>query len=179
MFNKISYSQKNKLLVPVILVLVILCWLLAFNKTFEAIRMHAQLSDNNPPGDIDQDVSFNPNYLKRKLHALDLILESYSVNEKQWIDDVWLTVSALAASKKVDIDFTATKPITEIDSNTAGVRQSLLFYGDYLSLVKLLDTLEHTSRIGRISGVQISSQSKEVQTGTVDKCKMEVRLQGL
>jgi hypothetical protein len=179
MFSNIDFTQKNKFFTPAIIVLVIVCWFLAFNKTYQTIKIYYQLNSDIQPGKDFQDLSFNPKYNDRKLRALNDILKSYDVNKKQWSNDVWLSVSSLAASQKVAVDFTATKPPIEVDSNSVGVKQTFLFYGDYLNLVKLLDTLEHTSKIGRISGLLIKVQKEDINLAAVDKCKLEVTLQGL
>jgi hypothetical protein len=179
MARKTTFTQKNKFLTPGIVLLVIMCWFLAFNKTFEAIKVHYQLKDSSQLDHNNQDLSFNSNYTERKTQALSIILESYSVDKKHWNNDVWLTVSSLAASQKVAIDFTITGPHIEPDTNSIGIKQRFSFYGDYISLVKLLNVLEHTSKIGRISDVEIKTHSKDVQSSLPDKCKLEINLQGL
>lgn len=156
-----------------------MCWFLAFNKTFDAMKVHFQLKNISRFKDNDQDLSFNSKYSERKAQALNKILESYRVDRKHWNNDVWLTVSSLAASQKVEIDFNAIKPQVEADTNAVGVEQSFLFYGDYISLVKLLDKLEKTSNIGRISGVQIKTQSKDLTGSSMDICQLELNFQGI
>ena len=174
MFSKLNYVQKNKLLPAAIILLFTFCWFLSFDQTYEVIKIHNKFNNTT---DLEV-VSFNPDYSKRKLNALNAILQSYNVNKNRWSNDVWLTVSSLALSKKVDIDFAAKEPGDESDSTSLGVKQSFFFFGNYVQLVKLIDTLEHTPRIGQISDVQIKIQKSKMDHELLSSCRMQITLQG-
>jgi hypothetical protein len=61
MFQKLNYTQKNKLLLPLAGVGIILCWFFAFNKTFEAIKQNNELK-----GQIVVRIFPSIRYIRRK-----------------------------------------------------------------------------------------------------------------
>lgn len=129
MLSGINYTQKNKWLLPVFLVSILLCWFLAFGQTYDAIALNSKLkSDTNKANDL----SFNPMYLTRKQNALDVILKGYQVDEN-WKDKLWIKSSSVAAKANVAVDYKISGIIDEIDTSSVGVVQSLAFYGDFFS----------------------------------------------
>jgi hypothetical protein len=115
---KISDVQKNKLLLPVAGIVIVLCWFLAFSKTFEAIQVNRQLTSQVA---TDNDISFNPAHTERKVAALNRILKSYKVNEAEWSNQLWMKASAIAMKHKVGIDYTMTRPLAEPDTTALGI----------------------------------------------------------
>lgn len=157
MLNRLDPIQKNKLLLPLFVLGLLLCWFLAFNKTFEAIQLNWKLKEDSEKGN---DISFNPVHVQQKLAALNGILKSYQVSE-QWNDELWLQSSAVAARQNVLVDFTLDKPSDEVDSIAVGKSQLLYFYGGFIQLVKLVDTLERTRTIGKISALQLKAPKED------------------
>lgn len=154
MLNKLDPIKKNKLLLPFFVVGLLLCWFLAFNKSFDAVQLNRKLKMESEKGN---DISFNPDYVQQKLAALDLILKSYKVKD-EWHDQLWMQSSSIAAKQNVTVDFTLDKPAIDRDSSSLkdSIRmQSLYFYGGFIQLVKLMDTLERDRGIGKISALQI------------------------
>jgi len=150
MLNRISFEQKNKYLPPLALAGLLLCWLLAFSKTFEAIRLNQSLSEQ---ASQSEDISFNPVYTQRKLKALEQILMAYQVKEEVWSNTLWMKASAAAAKQGATIDYTVSRP-QERDTTMAGTGQTLHCYGSFQQLVKVIDTLERTPGIGKLSALQ-------------------------
>ena len=175
MAKKISDVQKNRLLLPVTGAVILLCWFLAFSKTFEAIQMNRQLS-----GQIanDDDISFNPAYTERKLAALNRILKSYQINEAEWSNHLWMKASAIAMKQGVGIDYSLTKPVTEPDTTALGLKETLYCYGNYLQLVKLVDTLERIPAIGKISALQIKAPKEDVVGERANQCILKLQFTG-
>lgn len=176
-FKNLSYTQKNKLLLPVIGVGLLVCWAFAFSKTFDAIRLHNNLDTN--PGVNEKDLSFNPQHAQRKLTSLNQILDGYTVREDRWRNDLWFKGSSIAASENVSIDYTLTAPPLERDSTAVGLNQVLYFYAGYVSLVKLMDSLERTPGIGKISSIQIKAPLKDLLSERKDKCVLKVEFRGI
>lgn len=170
-----SYIQKNKLLLPFFGALLLLCWFLAFNKTFEAVQLNHRLKSESANAD---DISFNPVYTKRKLDALDGILKGYKI-DGQWNDKLWMQSSAIAAKYGISVDFTLNKPIAEADSTAAGQSQSLYFYGRYVQLVKMVDTLEGLKEIGKIAALQVKAPKADIGGARDGKCVLRVDFKGL
>lgn len=175
MLAKLSYKQKNKLLIPLVVVGLILAWVLAFSNTFNAFLLHRTLVEQSK---VATDLSFNPKYLLRKQEALSQILKGYKV-DKDWTDVLWLRSSHLAASQNVGLDYTLTKPLTETDSTKAGIVQSLYFYGNYRQLVKLMDTLEKSPRIGKISAIQVKAPKADLTSERTNKNMLRIDFKAL
>lgn len=130
---------------------ILLCWVLAFSKTFEAIKLNYSLSEQESQRN---DISFNPVYTQRKLRALEGILKGYQVKEELWSNTLWMKASAAAAKQGATIDYTVLK-VQERDTTLAGMAQSLYCYGSFTQLVKVIDTLERTPGIGKLAALQL------------------------
>jgi hypothetical protein len=150
MLNQISFEKKNKYLPLLAIAGLLLCWVLAFSKTFEAIRLNYDLSRQASAGD---GIAFNPVYTQRKLKALEDILSAYQVKEDVWSNTLWMKASAAAAKQGATIDYTVSRP-QERDTTMAGLAQTLHCYGSFQQLVKVIDTLERTPGIGKLSALQ-------------------------
>ncbi len=150
MFKKISYQQKNKFLPLLAVAGILLCWVLAFSKTFDAIKLNNQLREQV---ELKNDISFNPVYTERKLKALESILKSYRVKEEIWSNTLWMKASAAAAKQSAAIDYTVSRPM-ERDTTMTGIAQTLYCYGSFVQLLRVMDTLERTPDIGKLSALQ-------------------------
>ncbi|WP_342333041.1 hypothetical protein [Pedobacter sp. FW305-3-2-15-E-R2A2] len=175
MLPKLSYIQKNKLLLPSLGIGLLLSWFLAFSKTFDAITLHRKL---NAESVQENDISFNPVYVQRKQAALDRILKGYQVGE-EWSDLLWMRGSEIAAKQNVGIEYTAGKTVAESDSTSVGLVQSLQFYGNFVQLVKLIDTLERSSGIGKISAMQIKAPKQDLLDEQVGENMLKLDFKGL
>jgi hypothetical protein len=178
MLNRLDPIKRNKLLLPLFVVGLLLCWFMAFSKTFDALKLNRKLKMES---DKSNDISFNPAHVQQKLAALNLILKSYKVKE-DWHDQLWMQSSSIAARQNVPVDFTLDKPSVDSDSTSVGKlqrMQSLYFYGGFIQLVKLVDTLEHTMGIGKISGLQIKSPKSNLIGDKGKKCVLRLDFRGM
>lgn len=176
MLRKLSYKQKNKLLLPVAAAGLLICWFFAFNKTAEALSLHGELSKQQPGND---NISFNQLHAERKLDALNKILKSYQVKEADWSNELWMKTSDLAMKEHIGIDYTAMKPLAEKDSLLLGLNQIVNCYGNFTQLVKLVDTLERTNKIGRIMALQITAPKEDAVGEHSGKCVMRIEFKGI
>lgn len=175
MLTKLTYVQKNQLILPAFGLGLLLCWFLAFNKTFDAIQINGKLKSDFA---TENDISFNPIYAERKLTALNKILKGYKTSE-QWNDELWMQASAIAIKYGVAVDFTLNKPISgEVDSTAVGQTQSLYFYGRFVQLVKLIDTLEGLPRIGKIAALKVKAPKGDASGERDEKCMLRVDFKG-
>jgi|GEM_PF-451954 len=161
MLNNLDPIKKNKLLLPAFVAGLLLCWFLAFSKTFDAVKLNQKLRGD---AEKESDISFNPTHVQEKLAALNLLLKSYKVSD-DWNDQLWMQSSAIAARQNVGVDFTLDKPTEDVDTATVGKSQkaqSLYFYGGFIQLIKLVDTLERTRGIGKISALQIKAPKADL-----------------
>lgn len=175
MLNNLDPIKKNKLLLPAFVVGLLLCWFLAFSNTFETVKLNRKLKEEAEKGN---DLSFNPAHVQQKLAALNLILKSYKVST-QWNDELWMRSSAIAARQNVGVGFTLDKPDADVDSTSVGKSQSLYFYGGFVQLVKLIDTLERTRGIGKISTLQVKAPKADVVGDRGEKCVLRLDFKGM
>lgn len=160
---------------PLTIVGFIMAWILAFSNTFHAFLLNRTLAEAST---VSADLSFNPKYLLRKQVALNHILKGYEV-DKDWSDQLWLRCSALASSQNVGLDYTLTKPMNEMDSTKVGIVQSLYFYGNYRQLLKLMDTLEKSPGIGKISAIQVKAPKPDLQNERANKNILRIDFKAL
>jgi len=174
MFAPVSYHQKNKLLLPLAAIVLILCWFLAFGKTYDAMMIRRDLKDQASGA---EDLSFNPAYSQRKLAALQKILKSYQVSRSEWGNELWMKASAIALKEKAGIEYA----ITPVESDTAsiGKTETIYCYGNYVQLIKLIDAIENTKGIGVIAGLQIKAPKKDVIGERASQCVLQLKFNGL
>jgi hypothetical protein len=176
MLKKLSYTQKNKLLLPLTAAGILLCWVFALSRTFQAIKLHYELQKEVV---ISNDISYNPVHTQKKLDALRGILKSYRVSPGDWSNELWMKASAMAVKQQVGIDYTMNKPDVEKDTTTLGNTETLYCYGHYIPLIRLIDTLERSGRIGKISALQIKSPKEDVRGERGSQCVLKMEFKGL
>lgn len=174
--KKLNYKQKNKLLLPVAGAGLLICWFFAFNKTLEALSLHTELSKQQPGVD---NIAFNQLHASNKQDALNSIIKSYQVKEADWSNELWMKASEMAMKEHVGIEYTVTKPVAEKDSTVLGLNQTLNYYGGFTQLVRLVDTLEKTNKIGRIMALQIIAPKEDVIGERSGKSLMKIEFKGI
>lgn len=147
MLSRIPYSVKNKLLIPVGLILLLLCWNLAVKNTYRAVSLNKQLKRST--SEI-QDLSGNPYFLKRKAAALTQVLSQYRVDSSDWQNEFWLKVSGIAASGGLQVIYQPDNNLSSSDTIEAALQQTIRFKGEFKELVCLLDSLEHSKGTGKL-----------------------------
>lgn len=175
MLKQMNAVRKNKLLLPAAVVALLLCWFLAFGKTYEAIKINHELSGQIP---TEEDIAFNPIHTERKLAALAQILKSYQVNETEWSNQLWMKASAVAMKQHIGIDYALTRPEAERNSTQLGLTETLTCYGDYRQLVRLIDTLEKMPQIGKISALQVKAPKEEATGERARQCILKIAFKG-
>jgi len=176
MLNKLSYTRKNKLLLPLVGLGILLCWFFALSKTVEAIQLNSELKRQT---DLTSDLSYHPQHTQKKLDALRGILKSYRVSRTDWSNELWMKASAMAMKQQVGIDYTKAKPVAEKDTTAIGSVETLYCYGNFLQLIKLVDTLERTPAIGKISALQIKAPKEDAIGEHAGKCILKMDFRGL
>lgn len=157
-----SYSTRNKLLLAVTAFVLLLSWFLAFKKTVNAIVLNHHLKKMSAQ---NNNLSYNPEYVNRRLAQLDRILGRFEADPDDWKDQFWLKISSVADEKGVEVIYRPVNAATT-DSTTTELRESIGFRGKFKDLVILLDTLEKTEGIGKIASAgfgkeKASGQSEE------------------
>lgn len=166
MLKNLNWQTKNHLLTAGTVVLLLLCWPLAFRKTIDALSLNRKLSL------LDEDkgkLSFNPEYLEQKHRVLSKLVASYTIDSAQWKNEFWLNVSRSAAGKGIAVSYTPEQAKEQDkDKDSKVIRQSILFGADYRHLVTLLDTLEKMKGVGFITSAKFD-KVKGIHTEGNDK----------
>ena len=174
MFKQFSYQQKNKLLLPFTAVISLLCWYLAFSKTYTAVQVNRDLKAQT---DTAIDLSFHPAYMQRKLTALKQILKSYQVNTTDWGNELWMKTSAMAMKHNAGIEYT----IAAVEQDTASRAkiETIYCYGSFSQLVRLIDTIERSKNIGAIAALQLKSPKNEATGERAHQCVLQLEFKGI
>jgi hypothetical protein len=157
MLKGLNYHVKNRLLGVAAVLLAVLCWNLAFKKTFDSIVLNREL---NRKTDQKNDLSVNTHFLKQKQEIIRKALNQYTLDSAEWRNEFWLKVSRAAASKGVGINYNplAQRPLSDSVSSIA--RQEITFRGDFKRLVTLLDSLEKAGAVGFVSSSRFRKEKK-------------------
>lgn len=155
---------------------ILLCWYFAFSRTFEAVKLHEQLQGE---AEASSDISYHPAHTQKKLDALRSILKSYKVSPENWSNELWMKASAMAIKQQTGIDYNVTRPTAEMDTTTIGSTETIYCYGHYINLVKLIDTLERSQGIGKISALQIKSPKVDTRGERAGLCVLKMEFKGL
>ncbi|MXV15755.1 hypothetical protein [Hufsiella ginkgonis] len=154
MTTKLSFKNKNRLLVAGAAVFLLVAWNLAIRNTVNALSLNMQLEKQLNEQENLQD---NPAYMRRNLQEIDLLLANYRVDSLGWSNEFWLTTSGIAARKKAEIMYEPARRSAEDDSVKTVLTQSIRMKAGYRTLVVLLDTLARVKHMGMISTVSIKS----------------------
>lgn len=156
------------------MILSLLSWNLAFKKTFNEIERNRSLTETSS---VNADLTINPDYIKRKNIALNNLLAQYKVDSSEWKNGFWLHVSAIAENKGVEVIYRPAKNQT-VDT-AAYLKQAIQFKGDYKKLVLLVDSLEKTIGIGKLTSAELIKESKNNLSGSADKIVLNTDFKAL
>lgn len=149
---KIGQIKKEYLLLAASLVMLVICYQLAFKKSIDAWHQHRQLALQ-----AAQSVSgsFQPGYSERKSANISKVLNLYKADTVNFRSNIISRISLVAEKGNVKLaEVPADDPSLH---NNKIIRQKLAFEGDYFSLVKTLNELQKTPEIGVIRSVDLKS----------------------
>lgn len=149
---KIGQIKKEYLLLAASVVMLVICYQLAFKKSIEAWHQHRQLQ-----AQAAQSVSgsFQPGYSERKSANISKILNLYKADTVNFRSNIISRISLVAEKENVKLsEVPADDPSLH---NNKIIHQKLTFEGDYLSLVKTLNELQKTPEIGVIRSIDLKA----------------------
>jgi|GEM_PF-1221254 len=170
MLKKLTFKQKNYILLAGTALLLVVSWKFAFKNTYDAVVLHLQLQRKT---EERNNLAFNPAYLDKKNSVLRQLTARYTQKPEEWKNSFWLTVSGVAVRNNVNINYNPSSVNIIADSSAVIQRQTIIFEGSYRNLVGLLDTLHKTPRAGFITSLSFRRE-KEFRTETIEKLRMEV-----
>jgi uncharacterized protein (UPF0333 family) len=150
--HKIGQIKKEYLLLAASLVMLVICYQLAFKKSIEAWHQHRQLQ-----AQAAQTFSgnFQPGYSERKSANISKILNLYKADTVNFRSNIIGRISSIAEKENVKLaEVPADDPSLH---NNKLIHQKLAFEGDYFSLVKTLNELQKTPEIGVVRSIDLKS----------------------
>ncbi|WP_448698210.1 hypothetical protein ACFGVR_15435 [Mucilaginibacter sp. AW1-3] len=164
MLKNLSYKKDYWLPAGTILLLLI-CYQLAFKNTIQAFQARSRLK-----AQLNQvaDVTYDPGYLERKARNLDRLLNRYQTDTLTLRGNTIAQVAMIAEKEGVKL---SEVPVEDPAYHTAHfIIQQLEFEGAYSSLVKTLDNLAHNKTIGVLRSVSF----RVTNTETADLSRIKI-----
>ena len=169
--QKLLNIKREYLLIGASLLVLLLCYKLAFKPTIEAWQLHHRLSNQLVQA---TDLSYQPGYLERKNRNLIKILDLFKADTLSFRSNILSRISLIAEGQEVKL--------TEVPTNDSALHNAgfiagkLSFEGEYFALVKTLNKLQQTSEIGQIRSVRIKTVKEHLLNYTASKTIMEIYL---
>ncbi len=171
MLNRLPL-KKEYLLVAAALVLLWICYELAFQRTFAAWQLHTQLKTELTQA---TDVSYQPGFLKRKNNNLSKIISLYQVDSIAFRSNTIAQIAALAENEGAKLSSVP----NEKESYHAGnyIIQQLEFEGESFALIRLLNSLQKADKIGFVRSVDFKVKENRSNQDAPKKLVMVVFLE--
>lgn len=178
MWKNLDHQKKNWALLAGMVVLLYIAYVFSLRHTFEAMRLNSQLKKEQNAAQ-SEDSTFPQ--VSRKNAFYISALKSYAVKKEDRENRLWQTVSGMAATQNVQVNFsTNTQAVTDTVALKQGmVVQQFTFKSSYFNLVKLLDTLSRSNGIGKIADVKLSDKKDLSSKEKADQLSLQVTLSAL
>lgn len=164
--------KKDYLLIAATIILLLLCYQLAFKKTLEAWQINRQLKSQLAQA---ADLSYQPAYLERKNRNLSQIIARYNMDTLAFRSISISMIAAIAAKEQVKLsEVPVQNAFYHADQFSV---QKLGFEGGYFALAKVLSQLQASAGIGIVRSADFKSTENRSQTGTTQKLTLEVYLE--
>jgi len=164
--------KKEYLLIAASLVLLVMCYQLAFKKTIEAWQLHKQLESKLVQS---SKMNFQPGYSERKNANIRRILNLYKADTVNFRSNIISRISSIAEKENVKLSEVPVDDPTQ--HNNKNIIQKLLFEGDYFSLIKTLNELQKASGIGVIRSIALKTVGSHINNDDVKKLILTVNLE--
>ena len=151
------------------IILLLLCYQLAFKKTIEAFAINRDLKSKVAE---NSNLDYQPDYLNRKSKNLDDILSKYHLDSLNLRNNSIATLASIAQRSNVKL---AGLPNQDPQYSTNQyILQKVEFEGDYFSLLKLINNLQTATGVGIPRSIVWKSVTKNPGQGETKKLTMEV-----
>jgi hypothetical protein len=157
--------KKEYLLIAAAIVLLLLCYQLAFKKTVAAWQIYKQLKAQIAQA---SDLSYQPAYLERKNSNLSKIIGRYKTDTVTFRSNTISAVSSIAEKENVKLsEVPLQDPIYHTDEF---IIQKLNFEGGFFALTKVLNRLHATAGIGVVRSA--TYKVTNLRSGVLDTKKL-------
>lgn len=160
MKNKtLDYTLILKLLVPMVLLLLLGLYQLAFKKTWESYREYRLLKQQGLETDR---LSVSPIYTLARIKKVDELYRRFKVDTLSWKNTLWNSAAGLAQQHGCMIH--AYPPVKMLSyGQQRFYRQAIGFSGGFSSLLQLLRGLSYLNNTGMLSGISYVKRPREKQ----------------
>lgn len=166
--------KREYLLIAVSIVLLLLCYQLAFKKTIEAWQVNKQLKTQVAQA---ADLSYQPAYLERKNNNLSKIIALYKTDTIAFRSNTISVISSIAESENVKLsEVPLQDPIYHADQF---IIQKLDFEGGFFALTKVLNQLQATNGVGVVRAATYKVTGTRSGVDDVRKLVLEVYLEAV
>lgn len=172
-------GKKRGIMYFMMVVITYLAWVGSFQKTIAAIWLNRQLTQAKQ-ADAAPDAGFRQ--LERKHIFYQQVLKGYQVRNQDRENRLWQSVSGLAIFSEVDISYDQGKAMAEPDTLAimkGTVSDRFRFRGQYQRILSLLDTIEKSKGIGRLSEVSITIPKQDTGVAPSDQLDVALKLSGI
>ncbi|HTK21474.1 MAG TPA: hypothetical protein VL442_18270 [Mucilaginibacter sp.] len=163
--------KKEYLLLTASLLMLVICYQLAFKKTIEAWHVHKKLTSKLTQS---SSVNFQPGYSERKNANISRILNLYKADTISFRSNTISRISSIAEKENVKL---SNVPVEDpMLHNNQHIIQKLAFEGDYFALIKTLNELQNTPGIGMIRSIDIKSARNLFNESSSKKLTLTIQL---
>jgi hypothetical protein len=164
--------KKEYLLVIAAVVLLLLCYRLAFKKTLEAWQINRELKAQLAQAG---DLNYQPAYLERKNDNLTRIIARYKTDTAAFRSNSISLISAIAEKENVKLsEVPAQNPLYHSDRFSV---QKLSFEGSFFALEKVLTHLQGLNGIGLVRSINFKTPEARSGSSQGRKLVLEVYLE--
>lgn len=165
-------EQKQKLVaIAGAIVVFYIAYIFSFKHAFEAYQLHRSLQKE---ASLQLADAAYP-HLNKKHSFYQSVLKGYQVKKGEMDTKTWQAVSDLAVGQQVRVSYSpAPQALDTASASNAIQSQQFVLRGSYASLVKLLDTLNKSHHIGKITQLEMASPKPTEEN--FDKGKLTMRL---
>lgn len=158
-WQEIDYKKRNQLLYAGAVFMLLLGWLLAFQKTYNAYQVNKQLS-----AQVGSDVSHSAQHqLVSKAKILDSLAQVYQTDSLNWDDNFLSNASRAVNSPAIQVYFNnrPTKGMQLQSDSTIARAKTLTIKGDYRAIVQSISELEKITTLGYLSAINLNLDTKK------------------
>ncbi|WP_276090984.1 hypothetical protein [Pedobacter sp. JY14-1] len=156
----INYRLILKMAPVLILLMGLVCWQLAFKKTWAAYGLYRQLTAAAAPS---AELGISPGYTARRTQAMEQLYNRFEIDSAFWKGQLWNACATLGPVQGLQVK---AFPGWERDS-LAGrpvLRQHIELSGAYFKLLAMQRQLDTAARIGRITTLIYRRAPRDLQT---------------
>lgn len=160
MYQGIINRYGKHLVIAGMILAIYISYIFSFKHTFDAISLNKQLSNESSDGEL---LTVSHPQLENQHRFYLNALKPYHVKKEDWENRLWQSLSGIAVNKGVNISFVPSVQgaIDTIAIQKGMIAQQFTLKGQYFNIIKLLDSVAKTSKIGRIAEFTLIAENEK------------------